>query len=247
MGQSMFRSLVGAEHAASLHKPSRQLPALLPPLGFGRRCTPVILGCRWRCAKLQGNVNFFVSKEGRKILNFPVFSQQSYFCLENRPISTLSNASSCDVKGSEEKPHLSRYLLTAKFNYPQLFRRNVPVSGLQELSFPYKPLGEKHSSSTAPFPSPICGPFVGQPKLGRKSSVLLPGEGWGRQEYSPFSFPSSCDREHDFPLLLPRLYAFCAHMQRNLCGICAQRRCPSIIYRRNIFISFLIYSPIASW
>lgn len=190
---------------------------------------------------------FFVSKEGGKILNFPAFSQQSYFCLENRPISTLSNASSCDVKGSEEKPHLSRYLLTAKFNYPQLFRRNVPVSGLQEPSFPCKPLGEKRSSSTAPFPSPVCGPFMGVPKPDKKTSISLPGEGWGRQEYSPFSSPSSCGGEQKFPLPFPRLCAFCAHMHRNPRGICAQRRCPSIIYRRNIFISFLIYSPIASW
>lgn len=56
-------------------------------------------------------------KEGtKKILNFLMLLQQSYFQLENRPISTLSNASSCDVKSSEGKRHLSRYLLTAKFN-----------------------------------------------------------------------------------------------------------------------------------
>lgn len=88
--------------------------------------------------------------------------------------------------------------------------------------------------------------WVCQNRAGKAQFCCLVKDGAGRNIFlSPF--PNSCDKEHDFPLLLPRLYAFCAHMQRNLCGICAQRRCPSIIYRRNIFISFLIYSPIASW
>lgn len=73
------------------------------------------------------SAKFLFPRRDRKILNFLVFSQHSYFWLENRPISTLSEASSCDVKSSEEKPHLSRYLLTAKFNYPQPLCRNVAV------------------------------------------------------------------------------------------------------------------------
>lgn len=67
---------------------------------------------------------WFLCQRGKNS-NFLVFSQQSHVWLLNRPLSTLSNASSCDVKSSQEKLHLSYYLFTAKFNYPQLFYWNV--------------------------------------------------------------------------------------------------------------------------
>lgn len=134
------------------------------------------------------------------------------------------------MKSSEEEKKKKKYkspsrlyLLSAKFNYPRLFRRIVAVRGQGWDS-------------------------RGWHRPGGDTWILELG--WVRQEYSLFLknifyffFISPVCAE--LPEFLSSRLVPCPRA-RDLCGIREEPPCPSIIYSTNGFVLLLVYSPISS-